>query len=304
LTKQRVALLGGDGREVHVAERLAADGHEAVRFGQAATGSNGVRVAGSAAEAVRGSQWLVCPLPGLNGSQIYAPAAAEPIVLDADLLAQSAVTAGGLVLGRSTPAIDEVTAAMGIAVFEMKDDLSLATRLSTGVAEGVIRLLIELTQRILREHRILVVGYGVTGAVIVDYLVAAHCTPAVAARHPRWLERARQAGGVPVPFDGRVEAMSDVDIVINTVPSVDAVPAAAYQRLAGRIVVDIASPPGGLDHEAARAAGVDVHWPRGLAGGRAPLTAGDAQYAFLTSAMAVRDQQTGGTPAGTPGEQA
>jgi hypothetical protein len=35
-----------------------------------------------------------------------------------------------------------------------------------------------------------------------------------------------------------------------------------------------------------------VHWPRGLAGGRAPLTAGDAQYAFIAKAIATRDSMS------------
>ena len=285
----RVAVLGGDGREVHVAERLARDGHEAVCYGQRTVASNGVRVATTVGEAVRGTEWLILPSPGLNGDLIYAPDAPEPIVLDGALLEESAAREGGVVMGRSTPKLDEIASRMGIQIFQLKDDPGLATRLSTGVAEGVVRLLIELTHRILREHRILVVGYGVTGAVIVDYLVAAHCAPHVAARHPRWLERARQCGATPVAYDDRAEAMAAADIIINTVPSTSAIPPEAFARLRDRLVVDIASPPGGLDHDAARSAGVQVHWPRGLAGGRAPLTAGDAQYAFIAKAIATRD---------------
>ena len=47
MSSYRVAVLGGDGREVHVAERLAHDGHIAVRFGQASMDGNGVQVAAS-----------------------------------------------------------------------------------------------------------------------------------------------------------------------------------------------------------------------------------------------------------------
>jgi dipicolinate synthase subunit A len=298
----RVAVLGGDGREVHVAQRLARDGHDAVCYGQAADASNGARVATSVADAVRGTEWLVLPSPGLNGDLIYAPDAPEPIVVDGALLEQSAAREGGVVMGRSTAKLDEIASRMSIQIYQFKDDPGLATRLSTGVAEGVMRLLIELTRRILREHRFLVVGYGVTGAVIVDYLVAAHCTPQVAVRRPRWLERARQCGAIPVPYDDRVAAMGAADIIINTVPSTDAIPPEAFAQLRDRIVVDIASPPGGLDHEAARNAGVRVHWPRGLAGGRAPLTAGDAQYAFIANAIATRNAATAGSTA--PGELA
>jgi dipicolinate synthase subunit A len=298
----RVAVLGGDGREVHVAQRLASDGHDAVRYGQAATASDGVRVAASVADAVRGTEWLVLPSPGLNGDLIYAPDAPEPIVVDAALLEQTAAREGGVIMGRSTPKLDEIASRMSIQIFQLKDDPGLATRLSTGVAEGVMRLLIELTRRILREYRFLVIGYGVTGAVIVDYLVGAHCTPQVAARRPRSLERARQCGASPVPYDDRIEAMGAADIIINTAPSTDAIPPEAFALLRDRMVVDIASPPGGLDHEAARNAGLQVHWPRGLAGGRAPLTAGDAQYAFIAKAIATRNAAIDGSTA--PGELA
>ncbi len=290
----RVAVLGGDGREVHVAQRLSKDGHDAVCYGQAGSAFDGVRVAASAADAVRGTEWLVLPSPGLNGEMIYAPDAPEPIMVDAALLEQSAAREGGVVMGRSTPKLDEIASRMNIRIYQLKDDPGLATRLSTGVAEGVMRLLIELTRRILREHRFLVVGYGVTGAVIVDYLLAARCTPQVAVRRPRWLERARQCGAIPVPYDDRIDAMGNADIIINTVPSTDAIPPEAFALLRDRMVVDIASPPGGLDHEAARKAGVQVHWPRGLAGGRAPLTAGDAQYAFIAKAFATRNAATDG----------
>ncbi|HEX4755276.1 MAG TPA: dipicolinate synthase subunit DpsA [Candidatus Dormibacteraeota bacterium] len=289
MRRYRVAVLGGDGREVHIAERLAHDGHEAVRYGQASGEPNGVRVAIELPDAVAGAEWLILPSPGLDGDVVYAPDAPEPIVLGRGLLERSALSTGGIVLGRSNPTLDTLASAMDVNLFQLKDDLGLATRLSTGVAEGVIRLLIELTKRILREHRIVVVGYGVTGAVILDYLVAARCAPVVTTRHPKALERARQCGAIPVAYEERVAAMGEADIIVNTVPSIDAVPRNAFAALRDRIVVDIASPPGGIDHEAARAAGVRVHWPRGLAGGRAPLTAGDAQYAFVARAMASRD---------------
>jgi dipicolinate synthase subunit A len=289
MRRYRVAVLGGDGREVHIAERLAQDGHEAVRYGQASHESNGVRVATELPDAVAGAEWLILPSPGLNGDVVYGPDAHEPIVLGRGLLERSALSTGGIVLGRSNPTLDTIAGAMDVTLFQFKDDLGLATRLSTGVAEGVIRLLIELTKRILREHQILVVGYGVTGAVIVDYLVAARCAPVVSTRDPKALERARQCGAIPIAYEERVAAMGDTDIIVNTVPSTDAVPREAFAALRRRIVVDIASPPGGIDHGAARAAGVQVHWPRGLAGGRAPLTAGDAQYAFVAKAMASRE---------------
>ena len=105
-------MLGGDGREVHVAHRLASGDHGAVCYGQAADVSNGVRVA----DAVRGTEWLVLPSPGLNGDVIYAPDAPEPIVVDGALLEQSAAREGGGIMGRSTPKLDEIASRMSIQI--------------------------------------------------------------------------------------------------------------------------------------------------------------------------------------------
>ena len=84
--------------------------------------------------------------------------------------------------------------------------------------------------------------------------------------------------------------MAEARVVINTVPSPDAIPASAFPALHEAIVVDIASPPGGTDHQAARDHGLDITWARGLAGARAPLSAGDAQLRVITGAMTGTSQ--------------
>lgn len=289
MTRLRIAVLGGDEREVHLARRLADVGTDCVSFGHASVDGGPPAVAASVAEAVAGRQWLICPSPGLaDGNRVYAPASAVPIVLDAATLGLTNAPDGGIILGRVTPEVALAAGRLAIPIFEMKDDRALATRLSTGVAEGCMSLLIQLTTRILREHRIVLNGYGVTGAVILDYLLGAGCQVAVTARRDTALERARQRGAAPIRYDDRVRAFTEAEVIVNTVPDVDAIPTSAFELLSGRLILDIASPPGGLDHDLAAAKGVRVHWARGLAGGRAPETAGDAQFAFVQKVLAMR----------------
>jgi dipicolinate synthase subunit A len=290
ISRIRVAVLGGDSREVYVAEQLSALGYEVALFGapsRAATErSSCVEHAGSARAAVRGAQWIVCPAPGLGeGDRVYAPHCPVPIILDTALLAASNASAGGLILGRATPAVMAAAQATGVVVVEMKDDRSLAISNATAVAEALVSLLVSKTQRVLPEHRILVLGYGATGAAFTDALLGLACRVHVAARKPAQLARARQRGAIPVPYAERVGAMADFDIVVNTVPSSDAIPAEAFPALRNAVVVDIASPPGGTHHDSARQAGVDLTWARGLAGARAPLTAGDAQLRIIAEAI-------------------
>lgn len=289
MSRTKVAVLGGDVREIYIAGRLEDEGFEVRSFGGSATadGDGRARSAASAEDAVEGAEWIVCPSPGLGaGDVVYAPGSAERIVLDRRLLAGSRATEGGIVMGRATPNVLEAAKDLGVAVFEMKDDRSLAASNAKSVAEALVSLLVDRTDRILPEHRIVVVGYGATGSAFTKALLGLTCTGIrVAARRPSLLADFAADMAVGVPYEERVGAMAEAGIVVNTVPSPEAIPAAAFPLLAGTLVVDIASPPGGIDHEAAQRAGVDVTWARGLAGSRAPHSAGDAQLAFIRRSM-------------------
>jgi dipicolinate synthase subunit A len=292
----RVAVLGGDAREVYIAEQLTAKGHQVALFGASGDGDSRVEHPGSAQAAVKGASWIVCPSPGLGaGDRVYAPDCAVPITLDQSLLTVSGASAGGLVLGRATPGVVSAARAAGVQLFEMKDDRSLAVANATAVAEALVALLIGKTQRVLPESRFLVIGYGATGAAITDALLGLACRVHVTARRPEHLERIRQRGAVPVAYPDRLQAMTSTDVVINTVPSPDAIPASAFPGLRAAVVMDIASPPGGTDHQAASDSGVDITWARGLAGARAPLSAGDAQLRIISNAM--RTAAASGRPA-------
>jgi dipicolinate synthase subunit A len=293
MSKIRVAVLGGDAREVYIAEQLLAMGYRVAFFGRAADGVSAVAPADSVQAAVAGANWIVCPSPGLgDGDRVYAPGFPVPIILDAALLAASEAATGGLVLGRATAGVASAAKAAGVRVFEMKDDRALAISNATAVAEALVALLVGKTRRVLPDHRMLVIGYGATGAAFTDALLGLACTVWVTARRIEHLERARQRGAKLVSYPTRVQAMAESDIIVNTVPSADAIPPTAFPHLQDAIVVDIASPPGGTDHAAARASGINLTWARGLAGARAPLSAGDAQLRIITDAISGRGNVT------------
>lgn len=283
-----IAVLGGDRRELAIARLLREAGHAVTVYGLDTPGAEEFGSPASPVEAVAGAQFVVCPAPGIGpDNDLFAPTWPDPVILDEEVLSAADLSEGALVLGRLPASLRPVTEAAGYRVIETKDAKHLTIASSTAVAEGLMQRLIEMTEQVLRDYRIALLGYGTTGAVILDYLLAMAATPTVVARDPRALERARQRGGRPHPYGERVTALAEATLVINTVPDTDAVPAAAHPALAdgGTIVADIASPPGGMDHEAARAAGVDVHWLRGL-GSRAPVTYAKQRYGYLAEIIA------------------
>ena len=228
MSKIRVAVLGGDAREIYIAEQLSTKGYEVALFGVALDGAtfgasgnaaSAVELAVSAEAAVSGASWIVCPSPGLDdGDRVYAPSCPVPMILDRALLAASNASAGGLVLGRATPVLSATARSTGVELFEMRDDRAIAICNATAVAEALVALLVGKTQRVLPEHRFLVFGYGATGAAFTDALLGLVWRVRVAARRREHLERARQRGATPVAHAARVEAMAEADVIVNTVP--------------------------------------------------------------------------------------
>lgn len=297
-----VAVLGGDAREVVLAHLLSQDGYDVATYGlgepacAALAASDGLASAaaleaGSALDAVAGRRWLVCPNPGLGeDDRVYAPFAPGPIRLNEDLLRASSVPGGGIVLGRASPSLLALAGALAAPVYQSKDDEALKVRLAAPTAEGVIAALVGRTDQVLADQRVLVLGYGATGSAIAERLVLLGSQVTVAARREESLARAEQHGARPLAFGQRAVAMAEATVIINTVPSTASMPADVLRGLDGRLIIDIASPPGGTDHAAAQAEGIGVTWLRGLVGERAPRTAGELQYRFVTGVIESRNR--------------
>lgn len=286
MTRSKISVLGGDQREVRVARLLAQNGYDVAIFGAKPEHLNGLQNSETPRAAVENSNWIICPSPGLGlNDQIYAPDSPEPIILDRSLLNASSASQGGLILGHASPRVATAADELGIQVIEMKADRALAVVVGTAVAEAVIEILIGATSRVFRETTVLILGYGATGSAICDGLVAVGCKVLAASRNRVDAELSRRRGCLPVLFAEWPDHLSGVDVIVNTVPDMNAIPPDQFPRIEGLIVVDISSPPGGIDHQAAEGAGVKVIWARGLAGRRAHLTVGDAQYQFVQRAM-------------------
>lgn len=279
-----ITVVGGDEREWHMASELSARGHEVRTFGvpqPAGYDDPSLVVATTPNHAMARTRWILLPGPGLGaGDVIYAPSLPEPFALSTDLLATTEVAEGGILLGRATPSFRAMSDPLGIRLFEMKDDPGITWGLAAPVAEGVLAVVMEHTDLAFPSLRHLVLGTGRTATRITQLLSACRVPLVVAGRDPDSLARVAGPGISSIDFDSRFEAFADADVIINTVPDQSSVPESHFDLLRGRLTVDIASPPGGLDHAAAQAAGLNVVWARGLSGARAAREAGRIQLAW------------------------
>ncbi len=274
-----IAVVGGDEREQEIARLAAAAGATVRAFGfpWPSEGIAGVVLAASAWEALADADYALFPIPGLSSAgALFAPAAAEAIVPDTALLA--AMRPGAtIILGTADAALHRCAAELGHRLVEYEGDTELMLLRGPAIVEGALRTAIENTVITIHGASVAVVGHGNIGRLLARTLVLLGARVHVFARNAVQRADASAAGCSAHPLaDLRAQA-GGLDIVFSTVP-VLVVDREVLRALPERVLVlDLAAPPGGVDHEAAVGLARRVIWARGL-GRRAPVTVGASQW--------------------------
>ena len=143
-------------------------------------------------------------------------------------------------------------------------------------AEGAIQIALEELPITLHGAKVLVVGYGRLGRALAPRLAALGAKVSVSAR--KWEDLAWiEAAGYAAEHTGELAGwLCGYDLVVNTVPARVLDEEALRDLKPGCLLIDLASKPGGVDFEAARALGVRAIWALSLPGKAAPVTAGQA----------------------------
>lgn len=282
-----VAVLGGNGREVEIARQAVLAGAEVRTCGlaAAAVAGTGASTAASIPEAVRDADIVICPipLPAADGS-LFTPQSAEKLMAGAEML--RGMRRGGLLItGRASPQMHEAARTLEFRLREYEGDEELMLRRAPAIAEGAIRIAIEQTDVTLHRNPCMVVGFGKVAPTIASMLRGLGADVTVAARNPVQLAKAWAMGCDTVPVSALAEHTRRMVVVFNTVPARLFTRDIIGQLGRETLLIDLAAPPGGVDHDAARELGVRAVWARGL-GGRAPRTVGQSQWSGIVRIIA------------------
>ena len=219
------------------------------------------------------------------GWQVLAPAAAAqcpvwllPVPLtgqEPDLPALFAQARPGtqILCGHPSAAVQALPRAPGVELVDYAAWPALAEWNAIPTAEGCLSLLMTHTRRTLGGEQVLVGGFGRVARALAVRLLALGAVVTVAARSP--LQRAQAAcmGCRPRPIEA-LDGPTGCPVVVNTVPARVLAGDRLRQLPPGALVIELASPPGGMDPSEARAAGLTVLQAPGLPGRYAPETAG------------------------------
>ena len=143
-------------------------------------------------------------------------------------------------------------------------------------AEGAIQLAMESTDRTINGSRCLVTGCGRIGQLLAVRLQALGARVTLSARRYSGLAWAG-AWGFAYLHTGRLSGhLESFDMIFNTVPSLIFDAGLLRELREDCFLMDLASAPGGVDFNAAKALGLHVMAAPGLPGKVAPRTAAAA----------------------------
>jgi dipicolinate synthase subunit A len=281
----RIAVLGGDRREPEIARLAAADDFDVRVFGAPAdTALPGALRVESAADAMRGADVIVLPVPHMTNDLVFAPHAAAPIKLDGDLLGL-ALSGAVLITGAANQMLRESAARRGIAVFEYGEDDGLKSMRGPLIAEAALEALDEAGRGPAPGSIAVVVGLGAIGAPLVR-LLAGHGVQVLAVT--------RNPSAVPSGLAGAAAAVIAFTDLQNHVSGASHFIATTGGRAVGAdvlaalrpdaVIADVASPPGSFDCAGDPSLSARVLWLRAL-GGRHPARLAAAQWQVIRARL-------------------
>lgn len=272
----KIAVLGGDARQVSAADHLAKAGFEVMTWGLCAVPEI-AQSCETAVEAAAGASLLLLPLP-LTRDRLQVNGT------DLSLISLMALLRKGMEVfcGMPDETFVQEAEARGAAVIDYSRDEVFMIRNAQPTVEGAVAIAFNEMRRTLFGSSALVVGYGRIGKLLADLLVRMGVEVTVAARKRTDLAVAELHGcrTLLIPSgEGGKSILPPIQgachVLFNTVPVplIDTRVLATLHR--DTVLIDLASAPGGIDYDAANRLGLKIIVALALPGKVAPVTAGE-----------------------------
>jgi len=270
-----VAVLGGDDRQVFVAEAMLTVAPWVKTLGL--TGLPTVprlQPATDLKEALTGAQVVILPISGADArGMVKTCASTVDIKIDPAFFALVEKKAL-LVTGKFPAHLKQMARENGVRVCEYADHDAIAIPNAIPTAEGAIQLMMEKTSYTVDGAACLILGFGRVARALASRLQALGAAVTVAARNPQQLAAAAGLGYQSLPLSRLDQAVTQADVVFNTIPALVLTAPLLARMSPETLIIDLASAPGGVDFEAAARYRLTAILALGLPGKVAPQTAG------------------------------
>lgn len=207
-----------------------------------------------------------------NGFSINNPFSEKEITVQDVLKAANGKT---LIAGGMKPEITLMAKSENVTIIDLlkREELAVLNTIST--AEGTIQIAMEQTAKTIHGSKVLVMGFGRIGKILSKMLSGIGARVYCEARKNEDFAWIRAYGYHLVPLKDLKEALSEFDIIINTIPSMILTKEYLEQVNSESLIIDVASLPGGVDVAAAKQLGIRTISALSLPGKVAPITSAE-----------------------------
>jgi dipicolinate synthase subunit A len=282
-------MVGGDKRNIALAKMLHAHGHTVKLYGFA-----NYEIPSrydDLDEAVKDADCIIGPVPcSHDGHTFNAPL--HNASLRAEALFERLQPHQLFLAGVIKPEILRLADEHLVPVVDMLKREELLVRNAIPTAEGALKIAIEETDITLHGNQMLIIGYGRIGKVLASMLRGMGAYVTVAVHKSEAAALAESNGHRPV--FSLESALPYADIIFNTVPSILLNRDNMHLIQKDALIIDLASPPYGVEKNDNREFGLRVLYTNSLPGKIAPITT--ASYMLDTVYHVLSERENGGLP--------
>lgn len=269
----KYAVIGGDLRSVKLANLIQADGFLVNIYGFENAGFEvGIKESESLQAAIEDVDVVIGPLPCSNDNEtVNAPFHQDKIYINEVFKTMSKNQL--FVAGRVGEKIKHMAQVYKIYAEDLLEREEMAVLNAIPTAEGAIQIAMEEMPITLHNSNALILGFGRIGKILAKMLDGLGANVYVEARKYADIAWVNSYHYKPVPLNDLKKCLTQMDVIFNTIPSVILDYDLLNQISRDTLIIDLASKPGGVDFEKAKAIGLKTIWALSLPGKVAPVSA-------------------------------
>ena len=273
LLNKTFGLIGGDTRQIYLAEKLKSDGNNVLVYGIEKLKHKFPTVQFADLNAlIKESDYIVFPVPATrDGKTVNMPFSDTTINLDDKLVS---LLKNKVVFSRIISSFIEDVNKTSLIVRDYSNCEDFMIQNAIPTVEGAVKIALNESVKTIYSSKCLVIGYGRIGKILSRNLKNMGADVTVSARSIKDITWAK-ANGLKTINISRNSSELHFDLVFNTVPT-EILNFTTLRFLKDiNLIIDLASAPGGVDKQFAEQMGIKVISALGLPGKYFPKTAGE-----------------------------
>lgn len=273
VTKRNFGILGGDFRQIHLAEKISKH-NKVFLFGfDKLNNSFPFPILDNIYDVIDKSEYIILPLPETrDGIHLYCSFSSTETELNKKIFnfMQEKVVFGNL------KKFTEYEKEAKFYDYAKTEEFQIMNAVPT--AEGTIKIAMSEKKETLFGKNCLIAGFGRIGKVLASRIKSFGANITLASRNSEELAWAEALGYNHIVLDDLADNAQNYDLIFNTVPSVIFTKEILSKCKKSVFIIDVASDPGGIDKKSAEKLKLKYVHALGIPGKMFPKAAAEIIY--------------------------